>query len=60
MGNEIRCGVLSTNVYNKMVYNLTIDRRIYILLAEFSCTSSVLWFHKTNNHDHQTHNAMAI
>ena len=26
MGNEIRCGVLSTNVYNKMVYNLTIDR----------------------------------
>ena len=27
MGNKIRCGVLSTNVYNKMVYNLTIDRR---------------------------------
>ena len=35
-------------------------QKIYILLAEFSCTSPVMWFHKTNNHDHQTHNAMAI
>ena len=32
----------------------------FILLNEFSFTFCVMWFHETNNHDYQTHSAMAI